>query len=328
MIQPADRPIAVSDALRGVEVVETAVRCGETEAVVCLPAVTTDPIVNAYLEGRAPNDYMLQLMLETTLPGDRVVDLGCHVGTFSIGAAATGRVVFAVDASPLHVALIERSRALNRFDDLGCHWRAIDASRASVRIVESGIFSRVVDDQTPGAIDVPASTMDAFASEHITGEVAFVKMDIEGAELAAIRSGRSFFETSMPVILFESNGMTLKLANSSVDELRGAMEELGYQVFRIEGDRWIHSPVGEVQPEGWVDMIALGERQRRRWAGRIDSKWEPEAIFAKCLAWSQLPHANTRQYLLEELRAREFDRSIEAGIADIARQLETALANP
>lgn len=274
-------------------------------ASLCLPVEPGDPIIEEYRLGQSPNEYMLRVMLETTREGDRVLDLGCHVGTFSVGAAALKRKVVAVDASADHVTFVKASGEANGFADFSVHWRAIDEKRKTVRIVERGIWTSIVDAPSPDAVEVPACTLDELVAQAGGGKVDFLKMDIEGSEYGAIRSGQKLLRESGPVILFESNGMTAKEVGHSVDEIRAELEGIGYKVFRIEGSRWVYAPVGELQPEAWVDMLALNERHQQMWADRIDWKWGIDAMYDRCVWWSQLPYVNTRQYLLEELTTRK-----------------------
>src|SRR6516165_4106600 len=52
-----------------------------------------------------PEHYALLLKLAP--PGGRVLDLGAHLGTFSLFAAAHGYQVLAVEASPRNAALLK-----------------------------------------------------------------------------------------------------------------------------------------------------------------------------------------------------------------------------
>jgi len=296
------------------------------QAMLCLPVEAGDPIIEEYRQGLSPNEYMLQVMLETTREGDRVLDLGCHVGTFSVGAAALKRKVIAVDASSAHVTFVKASGEANRFADFSVHWRAIDEMRKTVRIVERGIWTSVVDGANPDAVEVPACGLDELIAEAGGGKIDFLKMDIEGGEFGAIRSGGKMLRESQPVILFESNGMTAKEVGHTVDDIRRELKRHGYKVFRCEGPRWVHAPIGELQPEAWVDMLALTERHQQMWADRIDWKWSLDAMYEKCVWWSKLPYVNTREYLLEELRAGKVSWFHRRRFNELAKEVEKGLA--
>jgi FkbM family methyltransferase len=272
--------------------------------------------VQAYLGGETPNSYMAEVLLEVTAPGDRVIDLGAHVGTFSIAAAAAGRHVVAIDANSLHVDLIEQSAALNGFTHLTARWAAISASEGPVRFVENGLFGAIdFRGDHADTVEVPTISLDR-VFELSGGPVSFIKMDIEGAEYDALLTGESSIRGDLPIILFESNGLTLELAGRSVDDMRGQLEAWGFKTFRRWGDRWIYAPPGQMQPEAWVDMISVHESKLDRWHERIDWAWNREAMLDLCRTWAQLPYPNTRAYLSHQIRARMGSDQEFAAIAD------------
>jgi FkbM family methyltransferase len=297
----------------------------DASAFLVLPAKTTDPVVRLYLRGEMENAYMLARLGQTTVPGDSVVDLGCHVGTFAVGAAAMNRRVLALDAAPLHIDLVERSRAMNGFSNLTVVHAVISMQPGAVPFKEAGLFGAV--DFTPGA-DAPlvrAVRLDDLVSEFGQGPVRFLKMDIEGSEFDALMTGRTLLERDRPVILFESNDPTLRLAGHSVREVRELLEQWDYKVFRVEGDRWVYAPPEQMQPEAWVDMLALSSADQERWRDRLDWQWPEPALAQRCREWAALPYPNTRAYLLAEIRSRDFDASIRDEIAQVAEQLEHAV---
>jgi FkbM family methyltransferase len=295
---------------------------GGAAAYIVLPVHSADPIVESYLNGEPANEYMLEIMAETTKPGDRVLDLGSHVGTFAIGAAAMGRHVTAVDASALHSALLRHSIAINHFESMTVRQAAISEQSGSVRYAGDNLFGAVdFSGAATGTIAVPACGVDRLVEETGGQPVAFIKMDIEGSEIDALRSGRRTLTRDGPLILFESNGTMLGKAGHSVADLRHLFAELGYRVFRIEGERWIHAPPDQVQPEEWVDMLALTDAHQRQWESRIDWDWTPDAILEKCRVWAELPHPNTRLHLLAEMRRHLVDPSIAVAMAEIEQRL-------
>jgi hypothetical protein len=64
-------------------------------------------------------------LLDRMRPGDRVLDLGGHVGTFALAAAALGCEVACVEAAPDNLALIEASIMRNGFDRMRVVWGAV-----------------------------------------------------------------------------------------------------------------------------------------------------------------------------------------------------------
>ena len=132
----------------------------------------------------------------------------------------------------------------------------------------------------------------------------------------------TLLERDRPVILFESNDPTLRLAGHSVREVRKLLERCDYKVFRVERDRWIYAPPDQMQPEAWVDMLALSTADQARWHDRIEWHWPGSALVQRCREWAGLPYPGTRAYLLAEIRSREFDPSIRDEMARVADQIE------
>jgi FkbM family methyltransferase len=289
---------------------------------VALSPGTSDPVVALYLQGARDNENILRFAVEATEDGDQIVDLGAHVGTFSVGAAALKRKVVAVDASPSHITLLGRSKAINDLTNITVVHAAISTKSGRVRFNENGLFGTVdFDGVTPGAIEVQAMTLADIINTHATGPVKFIKMDIEGSECAAIETGMQILSRDQPIIWFESNGPTLALSGQTVDNLRGLLERCGYKVFRFEGDRWVYAPPDQIQPEAWVDMIALSDQHQRRWSDRIDWTWQPADLLEKCRFWANLPYENTKRHLQAEIVRRDVDESIRPQLAELGRAL-------
>lgn len=298
-------------------------------AYMVFPALTEDPIAKDYANNVPANEYMLQVMDETTAPGDLVMDFGCHIGSFSIGAAALGRGVIAVDANPDHVDWVRKAARVNEFTNIVVLHNALSTSDDPIRFVANGLWGAIDFSGSGAGAMVETRKVDEVVRSFAEGRrVAFVKMDIEGAETEAMRTASRLLREDQPVILFESNGMTLEVAGSSVPELRRFFESVGYKVFRVQGGEWIYAPPDEIQPEAWVDMVAISERDQARWSDRLRRTWEPAEILQCCETWAALPHSNTRAYLAEEISRREIPPSIAPALEAMVKMLSAPEAAP
>ncbi len=125
-------------------------------------------------------------------PGDTVIDVGAGVGeeaiVFSHMVGPTGKVI-AIEAHPGTFRCLEetiRRSGLANVVPLGV---AVGDREGTARISGSDNFltnSIVVGRDRDDMVDVPLRTLDAVADELGLGEVALLKMNIEGAETAAI----------------------------------------------------------------------------------------------------------------------------------------------
>ena len=141
--------------------------------------------------------------------GPIVVDLGANIGTFSILAALSGcGQVVAFEPDPDNLTAIEANLALNGFarqdgNPFAVRWRhptgglvdvwpvAVGANPGVVRFeADGGGGSQVTES---GSSRVDQRRLDDVIGGYGTAAVAFVKCDIEGSELEALRGGPETF---------------------------------------------------------------------------------------------------------------------------------------
>jgi len=225
----------------------------------------------------------------------------------SVPAACLGREVVAVDASRLHAAAVEASAHRNGIASLTVICCAIGAAEGEIAFNENGLWGMVApgsDKSSAGSQCVPARRADALAMSVGWPSVDLVKMDIEGSEWAAIESlGDLLDGDRAPVLIYESNGMTFEIFDYTIRQLRERLEALRYRTYRVEGPRLIYCPPGELQPEAWLDLVALPPAWQRQLAGEIDSTWATEPMIQRCLEWGTSEHRNVREYLAQAMRS-------------------------
>jgi FkbM family methyltransferase len=191
-------------------------------------------------------DYYV--LLDRLHPGDRVLDLGGHVGTFSLAAAALGAEVACVEASPDSIAALEASVGANRFDRMRVIWAAVSDHDGVLEFVPNRAWGTVANPtvtQSPAAINaatvqtvrVPAMTVHQILRRLGWSRVDFVKVDIEGSEIAALRSMSAFLaQPDAPIMLIEMNPFTLSFFGESVSELAALLGSHGYHCQVINPD--------------------------------------------------------------------------------------------
>lgn len=275
-----------------------------------LPSDSSDPVIEAYRREEPLNEYLVELLRRLLPRPGTVLDLGCHVGTFALAAAALGHRVIAVDASAVHVELVRSSAELNGFEGLVAIHSAISDRPGLVRFDEQGLFGHVIEDPKAGTEVRAATVLEILSEADCRPEsVDLIKMDIEGCELRALQGAADWLsDPSAPPILYESNPRTAAPLGYSTEGLRLALEELGYHSYRPEPDGLFLCPPDEPQPEAWVDLLALKGGQES--SVRLGTR-EPlprARLLAKFSDWSRDPNAEVRRYTAEELNShwREF----------------------
>lgn len=203
--------------------------------------------------------------LELMRRGDTVLDVGAHVGQFSVLAGRRvgpkGRVV-AFEPQPGLADRLRRNLALNQLANVEVQVSAVSSQPAdgalfhpSDRRPNSGLgnLCRQADCQDEHA-SVPVTTLDASLRDHA---VHVVKIDVEGCEREVLAGAASLIARHHPSILFEANE-PVELAGRVTGAARTApvialLEKWDYEVHAIVNrDRDI-----ELVPLAAVDLPSI-----------------------------------------------------------------------
>jgi len=224
---------------------------------VALDADGADAAWRCVLNGNAAG---LELMRHLVRPGDRVIDLGSNVGMYALTAAALGCEVLAVEASPLHADLIRTSARLNGFADLHVANCAVGAAHGFTAFCEDGAFGSVAAAGVARSVTAwtPVLDVDTLLAGLGWDRVAFVKMDVEGSEIAALAGMKGLLHgPDAPPVLFESNDHTLHFFGHTAEGLHGAFAAGGYQCLQVGDRRLTACPPGAIQGPTCVDYLAV-----------------------------------------------------------------------
>lgn len=180
-------------------------------------------MVEALERGHYPNADLLLLVQQFLTPGSTAIDIGAHVGTFSVALAQKARVI-SFEPAPETFILLQKNtkRAQGEFDlrNLG-----LASKPGSARVVSRSDANAGAQTLTPGG-DIVVSTLDA--------EVAhadFIKIDVEGMEEEVLLGGTELLEKSHPTIVFEVNLSQLRSHGSSPRALEKLLTERGYNLY-------------------------------------------------------------------------------------------------
>jgi FkbM family methyltransferase len=258
----------------------------------CVDPAAGDPIAAWFLDHDSIDEPVQRAFSGLVEPGMRVLDLGCHLGTFSLAAAALGASVLAVDAATSHVDLLNAAAAENGFRQLHAVQRAISDSQTPVAFVERSIHGHVLlagdDDRGSRTTEVETATVDALLDERGWDDVDLIKMDIEGMEVAALAGMRRLHARgSRPAIVFECNGSMLPRTGTSVCARRRRLVEVGYELLMIDHLRpgtLVQTDADAIQPECVCDYVAVPAGLR----GRLARDWRIEPPFSREQTLSRL----------------------------------------
>jgi len=216
-------------------------------------------------------------------PGMTVMDVGANIGQFTLVAAnrvgTTGRV-HSFEPTPELVAHILRNLELNGLENVAVNPIAVsdEAGRATLHLVEpDNPGENSIVNPSPGArtLEVPTVTLDGYIAEHEVGRVDVIKIDIEGAEIPALRGAPGLLSgDESPVLVLEFHPKTLAYSGHSPDDMLGLLASYGYAFYPIAGYALhTHDPYlnGVAAKPGHIDRFPA----LRRWQQQPLSSWDP-----------------------------------------------------
>jgi FkbM family methyltransferase len=227
---------------------------------VVLDPASHDPISQFIRRGMNPNEGPMELMRQIARPGDRVLDLGGHVGLFALTAAALGCEVLTVEASPGNAGLLALSARVNGFTNLHIVNCAIGAGPGLVSFCEDGPFGSIASSRVPRPVTgrVPMLSAETLLTGLGWDQLAFIKIDVEGSEIDALTGMRRFLHTGRaPAVLFESNEHTLNFFGHTTQALQGAFVAEGYRCYQVGIRRLTACSASEFQGPTCVDYLAV-----------------------------------------------------------------------
>lgn len=186
----------------------------------------------AELAGGAYESTARRLYTEAVKDATVVVDVGAHIGFYSLLAARTNpsAQVIAVEADPYNaVALTTNTHGINvRVVAMAA---SATVGRTIFRQNLGTVGSSLVDRSGTGPVrivEVKTTTIDAFALE---ARSLVLKIDVEGAELAVLAGAvDTITRAARAALLIELNPRALAAAGHNGADLVAALEALGLDV--------------------------------------------------------------------------------------------------
>lgn len=200
-------------------------------------------------------------------PGMTVVDIGAHAGYFSlIGAGCVGPAgtVYAFEPFPASFQQLQRNIALNGYKNIHAVRRAVsDATGVHKFLVNpkgSDRNSLFAGEISWGADspEVETTRLDDFMEERNWPRVDLIKMDIEGAEHAALAGMKQTLEKcGVRFLITEFSPPSLVAAGCDPQEFLQELANAGFSLYTIEGEE----EPQPLNPSGFSGLVqALQDR--------------------------------------------------------------------
>jgi FkbM family methyltransferase len=190
-------------------------------------------------------DPALTEFVESNLgPGDVFIDVGAHVGYFTLLAARrvgpTGSVL-SLEPNPSTALQLRENLHRSHLQNVLVEETASGESEQIVQLYlhtesNSSMASLSRANATGGAsVQVPCTTLDLLCQQRGLTRVSVVKIDVEGAELLVLRGMKRVMNEMRPLIVLELESRLLEGLGTPVQAVLALLEESDYSVAPLGG---------------------------------------------------------------------------------------------
>ncbi len=185
----------------------------------------------------------LRVITALIKPGTEVFDIGTNIGTISIPILSCFETItlISVEASPNTLPYLMKTHAANK--NLK-RWIIIDKAVADIekkinfKLAKASVggYDSISDTKRTvfeNFVEMDCTTIDTIWGNRNKPEVSFIKLDIEGSDLLALKGGLNCIKTCKPSILLEWNPINIKAFSLVNKDLYDFFTGIDYACFSV-----------------------------------------------------------------------------------------------
>ena len=196
-----------------------------------------------------PDDYEYEnfnFLRQHLSEGDVVLDIGAHIGVFAVIAARYGGnigKVYAFEPASATNMLLQKTIAINNINTVVLPYKAAmgavsGKTKFYVSAIDGDNSNSLVaykTDRDLFATEVDIFTVDDFVEQNKIDAVNFIKIDVEGAELDALRGARNTFLKHKPACILAIHPEPILSKGDSLEDIYNYIRDLGYTILHNNG---------------------------------------------------------------------------------------------
>jgi FkbM family methyltransferase len=182
-----------------------------------------------------------EFLASVNTPGAVVIDIGAHIGLFSVIASkiiGDAGKVYAFEPSPTTYSFLQQTISLNMAENRIETFQKAVSSKVGITkfyisedvIDNSNSLVSYQDDRKLKGIDITLTTVDAFVEEKKISQVGFIKIDVEGAEYDTLRGAENTFKTLRPYCMVGIHPVAIKAKGDSLEDIFNFIKQCNYDM--------------------------------------------------------------------------------------------------
>ncbi|MDJ0688700.1 MAG: FkbM family methyltransferase [Xenococcaceae cyanobacterium MO_188.B32] len=204
----------------------------------CYPkSLSSDCVINYGLYDYNEMIFLLRYLRD----GDSFVDVGANIGVYTLLAASKIHfgLIYSFEALAENYIRLQENLRLNHFEQVKTYPIAISDKVGEISFNPAGgdALGFISNTTTSNTITVPTDTLDNLILNSDISKFTLAKMDIEGAELLALKGATSLLKQQRPYVwILEINYRTVKNFGRSEKEVVDFLQSYGYGLYHYDVD--------------------------------------------------------------------------------------------
>ncbi len=184
--------------------------------------------------------FELEIMKKEIKEGDVVFDIGANIGYYTLMFAKLvgpkGKV-YAFEPDPTNFSLLEKNVKINNYKNVILINKAVGNKTGKIKLYlseENHGMHRVYESKyCKRAVDIDIIKLDDLFNKGI--KLNFIKMDIEGAEIDAIKGMSKLLNKNKPKMLTEFAPVSINEFGPNPKEYLELLKKVGFKILNING---------------------------------------------------------------------------------------------
>jgi len=175
--------------------------------------------------------FLIKALLK---PTDIALDIGAHIGYFTLLMAQKCKWVYAFEPEPNNFKLLKSNVKLNKLENIVCYNIAVTESTGLTKLhlceSNSGMHRIYKPKWISKTTMVRTIKIDDALTLHGGLKVDFIKMDIEGSEFGALKGMEQLLKTNHVIMMMEFHPPTIEEYGANPREVYDFIKGLGYDI--------------------------------------------------------------------------------------------------
>ena len=209
------------------------------------------------------------------LPCGTFVDVGAHVGYYTVRMAKKCREVVAFEPNPKNRGILLRNLELNNMHNVTIYPYAVGESRYKAKLWLAGAGSTLLK----GFVEGDSVEVDVVPLDEVVGYADVVKIDVEGYDWNVIQGMKNLLSKYKPTLIIEHHDFR-HYRTQDYPKIRNYLKSLGYiEIYLTTPHRLYYhrsndlSIIRSLVADHWINYCVLNLMQGRPWYYGLPYNW-------------------------------------------------------